>query len=62
MDQTNLRSTPTKTKTALQHIYVLSHIYYERMELEEICLLAKNQPSSGHYKGHYIVQRLGLVN
>jgi hypothetical protein len=32
------------------------------MELEEICLLAKYQPSSGHYIEHSIVQKLDLVN
>jgi hypothetical protein len=30
------------------------------MELEEICLSAKYQPSSGHYIEHSIVQKLVL--
>jgi hypothetical protein len=49
MDQSNRRTTPTKTQTVLQHSYVLSYTYYEGMELEETCLTAKDQPRSGHY-------------
>jgi hypothetical protein len=45
MDRTNRRSTPSKTKTAVQHLYFLSNTYYERMEQEEIHLSAKYQPS-----------------
>jgi hypothetical protein len=61
MDRTNRHSTPTKTKTVIQHLYVLPNSYYEGMELEEICLPARYQPSSGHYIEHSIVQKLVLV-
>ena len=60
-DETKSHSTPTKTKTVLQPLYVLPCTYYEGMELEEICLLAKYQPSSGHYIELSIVQKLVLV-
>jgi hypothetical protein len=47
----------------LEHLYILPSAYYEGMELEEICLSAKYQPSSGHcYIEHSIVQKLVLVN
>jgi hypothetical protein len=63
MDRTNQHSTPTNAHTVLQHLYVLPSTYYEWMELEEICLLAKYQPSSGHcYIEHSIVQKLVLIN
>jgi hypothetical protein len=62
MDQTNRRSTPTKTRTVLQHLFVLPNTYYERMEQEEKHLLAKVHPSSSHYILElYIVQKLDLV-
>jgi hypothetical protein len=48
MDQTNHYSTPTNAHTVIQHSYVLLSTFYEGMELEEICLLDKCQPSSGH--------------
>jgi hypothetical protein len=57
MDRTNRHSTPTKTKTVIQHLYILPSTYYEGMELEEICLPSKYQPSFGHYIEHSIVQR-----
>jgi hypothetical protein len=41
MDQTNRCSTPTKTKTVLQHLCVLPNTYYEGLEQEEIPLFAK---------------------
>jgi hypothetical protein len=41
LDQTNRRGTPTKTKTVLQHLFLLSNTYYESMEQEEINLPAK---------------------
>jgi hypothetical protein len=41
MDQANRGSTPNKTKTVLQQLYVLPNTYYERMEQEEIHLSAK---------------------
>jgi hypothetical protein len=50
------------TQTVLQHLYFLSNTYYERMELEEIHLSAKYQPSSGHFIENSIVQKLDLVN
>jgi hypothetical protein len=62
MNQTNHFSTPIKTQTVLQHLYVLSNTYYEGMELAEICISAKYQPSSGHYIEISIVQKLDLVN
>jgi hypothetical protein len=49
MDQTNDHITQTKTQRVLQHSNVLSYTYYERMDLEETCLPAKYQRSSGHY-------------
>jgi hypothetical protein len=41
MDQTNRCSTPTKTRTVLQHLFVIPNTYYERMELEEVQLFIK---------------------
>jgi hypothetical protein len=32
MDQTNLHSTPTETKTVLPSLYVVPNTYFERME------------------------------
>jgi hypothetical protein len=61
MYRTNHHSTPTNAQIVLQHLYVLLSTYYEEMELEEICLSAKYQPSSGHYKEHTMVQKLVLV-
>jgi hypothetical protein len=62
MDRTNNHSTPTNAQIVLQHFYVLPSAYYKGMELEEICLLAKYQPSSGHcYIEHSIIQKLVLV-
>jgi hypothetical protein len=61
MDRTNRRSTPTKTKRVLQHLHILPNKYYERMELDEICLTAKYQPSSCHSIELSIVQKMDLV-
>jgi hypothetical protein len=61
MDRTNHHSSSSNTQTVLQHLDVLPSTYYEEMELEEICLLDKCQPSSGHYIEHSIVQKLLLV-
>jgi hypothetical protein len=62
MDRTNHHSSSSNTQTVLQHLDVLPSTYYEEMELEEICLLAKYQPSSGHcYIEHSIIQKLVLV-
>jgi hypothetical protein len=61
MDKTNRCSIPTKTKRVLQHLSVLPNTYYERTKQEEICLTAKDQPSSGHYIELSIVQKLDLV-
>jgi hypothetical protein len=60
MDQTNRSSTLTKTKTVLQHLFVLLNTNNERMRQEEIHLLAKLQPSSSHYIELSIVQKLDL--
>jgi hypothetical protein len=61
MDQTNRCSTPTKTKTVLQHLFVLPNTYYESMELEEIHISAKWHPSSRYNIDLCIVQALDLV-
>jgi hypothetical protein len=61
MDRTNRRSTPTKTQTVLQYIYVLPNTYYEGIALVEIHQAAKYHPSSGHYIELAIVQKLVLV-
>jgi hypothetical protein len=62
MDRTNHHSSPTNAQIVLQHLYVLPSTFYEGMELEEICLSAKYQPSSVHsYIEHSIVQKLVLV-
>jgi hypothetical protein len=60
LDQTHHRSTPTKTKTVLPHLYLLPNTYYERIELEEICIPANYHPSSGHYIELSIFQKLDL--
>jgi hypothetical protein len=41
MDQTNRNSTPTKNQAVLQHLYDLPNTKYEKMEQEEIHILAK---------------------
>jgi hypothetical protein len=47
--QTNLSSTPTKTQTVLQRLYVLlNSTYYERMEPKHDGLPALYQAGSGH--------------
>jgi hypothetical protein len=61
MDPTNRRRTPTNTQTVDQHLSGLPGTYYEGVELEEICLCPKYQPSSVHYIKHSIVQKLVLV-
>jgi hypothetical protein len=61
MDQTNRCSTPTKTRTVLQHLFVPPNIHYEGMEQEEIHLLAKEHPSSIHFIELSIVRKMDLV-
>jgi hypothetical protein len=61
MDQNNRHSTPTKNQAVLQHSYLLPNIYYEKMELDEICLTAKSQPSSSHYIQLSRVKKIILV-
>jgi hypothetical protein len=60
MDQTNRRSTPTKTGTVLQHLNVLPKTDYERTRLEEICILAQHQADSCYYIELSIVQKIYL--
>jgi hypothetical protein len=38
VERANGGSTPIKTRTVLQHLFVIPSTYYERMELEEIYL------------------------
>jgi hypothetical protein len=50
------------SQRVLQNLHVLPNTYYERMELDEISLAAKYQPSSGHYYIELsIVKKMVLV-
>jgi hypothetical protein len=61
MDQTNHRSTTNRTKSVLQHLYVLPNTYYERRRLDNICILAQHQARSCHPIELSIVRKMDLV-